>query len=109
MFGLQFNLQRYNKLKKKEFKMSINLKNKQEIIKKFGKTEKDSGNIEVQIAMLSQKIAELTEHLKSNKKDFQAKRGLLVMVGRRKGMLTYLKNANLEQYRKLIKELNIRG
>ena len=82
---------------------------KQEIIKKFGKTEKDSGNIEVQIAMLSQKIAELTEHLKSNKKDFQAKRGLLVMVGRRKGMLTYLKNSNLEQYRKLIKELNIRG
>ena len=107
MFLLQF-ISEYNKIKK-ETKMSINLKNKQEIIKKFGKTEKDSGNIEVQIAMLSQKIAELTEHLKSNKKDFQAKRGLLVMVGRRKGMLTYLKNANLEQYRKLIKELNIRG
>ena len=89
--------------------MSINLKNKQEIIKKFGKTEKDSGNIEVQIAMLSQKISELTEHLKSNKKDFQAKRGLLVMVGRRKGMLSYLKNADLDKYRKLIKELGIRG
>ena len=85
--------------------MSINLKNKQEIIKKFGKSEKDSGNIEVQIAMLSQKISELTEHLKSNKKDFQAKRGLLVMVGRRKGMLTYLKNADLDKYRALIKEL----
>jgi len=89
--------------------MTINLKNKSEIIKKFGKTEKDSGNIEVQIAMLSQKITELTEHLKSNKKDFQAKRGLLVMVGRRKGMLNYLKNANLEQYRNLVKELGIRG
>ena len=89
--------------------MTINLKNKQEIIKKFGKNEKDSGNIEVQIAMLSQKISELTEHLKSNKKDFQAKRGLLVMVGRRKGMLTYLKNANLENYRKLVKKLKIRG
>ncbi len=89
--------------------MTINLKNKQEIIKKFGKNEKDSGNIEVQIAMLSQKISELTEHLKSNAKDFQAKRGLLVMVGRRKGMLTYLKNSNLETYRKLVKELNIRG
>ena len=50
--------------------MSINLKNKQEIIKKFGKTEKDSGNIEVQIAMLSQKISELTEHLKTNAKDY---------------------------------------
>ena len=89
--------------------MSINLKNKQEIIKKFGKTAQDSGNIEVQIAMLSQKISELTEHLKSNKKDFQAKRGLLVIVGRRKGMLSYLKNANLERYRELIKELGIRG
>lgn len=89
--------------------MTINLKNKQEIIKKFGKTEKDSGNIEVQIAMLSQKISELTEHLKTNKKDFQAKRGLLVMVGRRKGMLTYLKNSNIETYRNLIKELSIRG
>ena len=89
--------------------MTINLKNKQEIIKKFGKNEKDSGNIEVQIAMLSKKITELTEHLKTNKKDFQAKRGLLVMVGRRKGMLTYLKNTNLEKYRNLIKELSIRG
>jgi len=89
--------------------MTINLKNKQEIIQKFGKTAQDSGNIEVQIAMLSQKISELTEHLKNNKKDFQAKRGLLVIVGRRKGMLSYLKNANLERYRELIKELGIRG
>ena len=55
--------------------MSINLKNKQEIIKKFGKNEKDSGATEVQVAMLSQKINELTEHLKINKKDFQGKRG----------------------------------
>ncbi len=89
--------------------MSINLKNKQELIKKFGKNEKDSGNIEVQIAMLSQKISELTTHLQSNKKDTQAKRGLLVMVGRRKGMLTYLKKSNLDKYRQLIKELGIRG
>jgi len=89
--------------------MTINLKNKQEIIKKFGKNEHDSGNIEVQIAMLSQKISELTEHLKTNAKDFQAKRGLLVMVGRRKGMLTYLKNADLDKYRTLVKKLKIRG
>ena len=59
--------------------MSINLKNKKEIIKKFGANEKDSGSAEVQIAMLTQKIAELTEHMKSNKKDFSAKRGLLMM------------------------------
>ena len=68
--------------------MTINLKNKQELIEKFGANAKDSGSVEVQVAMLSQKIAELTEHLKTNAKDFQAKRGLLMMVGRRKRMLT---------------------
>ena len=89
--------------------MTINLKNKQEIISKFGKNEKDSGSIEVQVAMLSQKINELTEHLKINAKDFQEKRGLLMMVGKRKRMLVYLKNNNLEQYRKLVKSLKLRG
>ncbi len=89
--------------------MTINLKNKQELIEKFGANAKDSGSVEVQVAMLSQKIAELTEHLKSNAKDFQAKRGLLMMVGRRKRMLTYIKKSDIEKYRKLIKELNIRG
>ena len=89
--------------------MTINLKNKQEIISKFGKNEKDWGSIEVQVAMLSQKINELTEHLKNNAKDFQAKRGLLMMVGKRKRMLVYLKNNDLEQYRKLVKSLKLRG
>ena len=59
--------------------------------------------------MLSQKITELTEHLKTNAKDFQAKRGLMMMVGRRKGMLSYFKNIDLEKYRALIKKLKIRG
>ena len=89
--------------------MTINLKNKQELIEKFGANAKDSGSVEVKVAMLSQKIAELTEHLKNNAKDFQAKRGLLMMVGRRKRMLTYIKKSDIEKYRKLIKELNIRG
>ena len=89
--------------------MSINLKNKQEIIKKFGSNAKDSGSAEVQIAMLTQKISELTEHMKDNKKDFSTKRGLLMMVGKRKRLLSYLKEKNLEGYRKLIKDLNIRG
>ncbi len=89
--------------------MTINLKNKQELIKKFGENSKDSGSVEVQVAMLSQKISELTEHLKINAKDFQAKRGLLMMVGKRKRMLAYLKEADLEKYRKLIKDLNLRG
>ena len=89
--------------------MSINLKNKQEIIKKFGANEKDSGSAEVQVAMLTQKISELTEHMKSNKKDFATKRGLLMMVGKRKRLLSYLKEKDLEGYRKLIKDLGIRG
>lgn len=89
--------------------MSINLKNKQDIIKKFGASAKDSGSAEVQIAMLTQKIAELTEHMKDNKKDFSTKRGLLMMVGKRKRLLSYLKEKNLEAYRKLIKDLKIRG
>ena len=89
--------------------MTINLKNKQEIVKKFGKNEKDTGLPEVQIALLSEKINELTEHLKENAKDYQGRRGLLMMVGRRKRLLAYLKKRNLEKYRNLIKELNIRG
>ena len=87
----------------------MNLKNKQEIVKEFGKDAKDTGSSAVQIAMLTQKIAELTEHLKSNKKDFATKRGLLMMVGRRKGLLSYLKSKDLEGYRSLVKKLGIRG
>ena len=89
--------------------MSINLKNKQEIVEKFGANAKDTGSVEVQIAMLTKKNAELTEHMKVNKKDFATKRGLLMMVGKRKRFLSYLKEKNLEGYRSLIKELGIRG
>lgn len=89
--------------------MTINLKNKQEIVKKYGENEKDTGSASVQIAMMSQKITELTEHLKLNKKDFATKRGLLMMVGRRKRLLSYLKNQSVEDYRDLIKKLGIRG
>ena len=88
--------------------MSINLKNKAEIVKKYGKNEKDTGSVETQIALLTEKIKELTEHLKTNAKDFQGRRGLLMMVGRRKRLLSYLKDRNLDDYRKLIKKLNIR-
>ncbi|MCM1004347.1 MAG: 30S ribosomal protein S15 [Candidatus Gastranaerophilales bacterium] len=89
--------------------MSINLKNKQEIVEKFGSSAKDTGSAEVQIAMLTKKISELTEHMKANKKDFATKRGLLMMVGKRKRLLSYLKGKDLEGYRSLIKELGIRG
>lgn len=87
----------------------MNLKNKQEIVKTYGKNEKDTGSTAVQVAMMSQKISELTEHLKSNKKDFATKRGLLMMVGKRKRLLSYLKSQNLDEYRELIKKLGIRG
>jgi len=87
----------------------MNLKNKQEIVKKFGKDAKDTGSTAVQVALMSKKISELTEHLKSNKKDFATKRGLLMMVGKRKRLLSYLKTQNLDEYRDLIKKLGIRG
>ena len=87
----------------------MNLKHKQEIVKKYGKNEKDTGSTAVQVAMMSQKITELTEHLKSNQKDFATKRGLLMMVGKRKRLLSYLKSQNLDEYRDLIKKLGIRG
>lgn len=89
--------------------MSINLKNKEEIIKTYGSNEKDTGSASVQIAMMSQKISELTEHLKANKKDFATKRGLLMLVGRRKRLLSYLKDKNIAEYRDLIKKIGIRG
>ncbi|MDE6139248.1 MAG: 30S ribosomal protein S15 [Candidatus Gastranaerophilales bacterium] len=89
--------------------MSINLKNKQEVVKEFGKNEKDTGSSAVQVAMMTKKISELTEHLKANKKDFATKRGLLMMVGKRKRLLAYIKSQNLDEYRELIKKLGIRG
>ena len=87
----------------------MNLKNKQEIVKKYGKNAKDTGSTAVQVAMMSKKITELTEHLKTNKNDFATKRGLLMMVGKRKRLLSYLKEQNLDEYRDLIKKLGIRG
>ena len=89
--------------------MSINLKNKAQIVEKYGKDAKDTGSVDVQVALLTEKINELTEHLKANPKDFQGRRGLLMMVGRRKNLLAYLKKVDLERYRDLIKKLNLRG
>ena len=75
---------------------------KQEIIKEYKRTESDTGSPEVQIAILTQRILELTEHIKSNPKDHHSRRGLLKMVGQRRGLLQYLKKTNLEGYRTLI-------
>ena len=81
---------------------------KQEVIAKFGRSEGDTGSPEVQIALLTQRINHLTEHLKSHAKDHHSRRGLLQMVGRRKGLLDYLKSTDIEKYRKIIAELGLR-
>ena len=82
--------------------------NKQEIIKKFGRNEQDTGSPEVQVAILTARINYLTEHLKIHKKDHHSRRGLLMMVGQRKGILDYIRKNNIEKYRNLIAQLGIR-
>jgi small subunit ribosomal protein S15 len=86
----------------------ITKEKKAEIIKNFGRTEGDTGSPEVQIAILTARINELTEHIKQNPKDHHSRRGLLMMVGQRRGMLQYYQKKNLEGYRELIKKLGIR-
>ncbi|ABX43127.1 30S ribosomal protein S15 [Lachnoclostridium phytofermentans] len=86
----------------------ISKEKKQEIINAYGRNANDTGSPEVQIALLTERIAELTEHLKINKKDHHSRRGLLKMVGQRKGLLEYLKKTNLEGYRELIARLGLR-
>ncbi|HIT05122.1 MAG TPA: 30S ribosomal protein S15 [Candidatus Scybalocola faecipullorum] len=81
---------------------------KKEIIAKYGKTPEDTGSPEVQIALLSARIAELTEHLKIHKKDHHSRRGLLKMVGQRRGLLDYLKKKDIERYRAIIEKLGLR-
>lgn len=88
--------------------MSITKEQKQDIIKQHGGSEGNSGSTEAQIAILTARINDLTEHLGDNKKDHSSRRGLLKMVGKRRRLLTYLKNNDIEKYRELIKELGIR-
>ena len=88
--------------------MAISKERKAELVKQFGKNEKDSGATEVQIAILTEEIKTLTEHLKEHKKDHHSRRGLLKMVGQRRGLLDYLKKTDIERYRTLIERLGIR-
>ena len=81
---------------------------KKEIIDKFKLSENDTGSVQVQVALLTARINHLQQHLKDNPKDNPSRRGLLQMVGKRKGFLLYLKERDIEAYRKLIKELSIR-
>jgi small subunit ribosomal protein S15 len=81
---------------------------KREIIDKFKTNEKDTGSPEVQIALLTERINHLTEHLKTHKKDHHSRRGLLMMVGKRRRLLNYLTNQDIERYRSIVKELGLR-
>ena len=81
---------------------------KADIMKEYARTEGDTGSPEVQVAVLTARIAELTEHLKANPKDHHSRRGLLKMVGKRRNLLKYLKNTDIERYRSLIERLGLR-
>ena len=88
--------------------MALDAAKKQEIVSKFGKNETDTGSSEVQIALLSSRITELTEHLKTFKKDHASRLGLLKLVGQRRRLMRYLKRTNKESYMKTIEALSIR-
>lgn len=88
--------------------MTISKERKAELTAKFGKNAQDTGNSKVQVAILSERIKELTEHMKSHQKDFHTRRGLLMLVGKRRRLLSYIKKNDINEYRELIAELGIR-
>ncbi len=88
--------------------MSITQERKQELIGKFSTGQDDTGSPEVQVAILTERITNLTEHFKTHKKDLHSRRGLIKMVNRRRGLLDYLKRADQARYRSLIQELGLR-
>lgn len=89
-------------------KLSVSKERVEEIIAEFGKNEHDTGSAEVQVAILSERIRNLTEHLKVHKKDNHSRRGLMMLIGKRRGLLKYIKERDIEEYRALIKKLGIR-
>ena len=86
----------------------ITKERKAELVKLYGKDENDTGSAAVQVAILTDRIRELTEHMKTHKKDFHTRRGLLMLVGKRRRLLSYIKKGDVEAYRTLIKSLGIR-
>jgi len=88
--------------------MALTKEEKTQLVEDFGKNEADTGKTEVQIALLTRRIKELTEHFKVHKKDHNSRRGLLKLVGQRRSLLKYLKRTNLEGYRALLKQLGLR-
>ncbi len=88
--------------------MALTKESKTEIVKEFGSNDKDTGSTEVQIALLTNRITELTDHFKTHKKDHASRRGLLKLVGKRRSLLKYLKKTDLDGYRALIEKLKLR-
>jgi small subunit ribosomal protein S15 len=88
--------------------MTLTVEQKQQIVTKHGRAPGDTGSAEVQIALLTARINELTEHLREHRKDHHSRRGLLMLVGKRRRLLNYLQRADLDRYRTLIKELGLR-
>ncbi len=88
--------------------MTLTQERKRELIEKFGENEADTGKAEVQIALLTERINELTEHLRTHSKDHHSRRGLLMLVGRRRRFLNYLQRTDLDRYRALVRELGLR-
>ncbi|MEN8192160.1 MAG: 30S ribosomal protein S15 [Bacteroidota bacterium] len=88
--------------------MNLTKEEKQEIIKQFGESEKDSGKAEVQIALLTARINKLTDHFNAHKKDHASRRGLMMMVGKRRRLLDYISRKDINRYRSIIKELKLR-
>jgi small subunit ribosomal protein S15 len=87
---------------------SLTTERKQEIVSKFGTDEKDTGSTRVQVALLTARINDLTEHLREHKKDHHSRRGLLMLVGQRRRLLNYMQRHDLDGYRELVKELGLR-
>jgi len=88
--------------------MTLTQEKKSELVEKFGDGSADTGKTEVQIAMLTERINDLTEHLRTHSKDHHSRRGLLMLVGRRRRFLNYLQRTDLERYRELVRELGLR-
>ena len=88
--------------------MTLTQEDKLEVVKRFGKDGQDTGATDVQIALLTRRINDLTEHLRTHKHDHHSRRGLLMLVGRRRRFLNYLQKKDLERYRSLIRELGLR-
>jgi len=88
--------------------VTLTVERKREIVERFGKTGEDTGSTEVQVALLTERINGLTEHLREHRKDHHSRRGLLMLVGQRRRLLNYLRRSDLDRYRTLIGELGLR-